>query len=447
MLTITILDHNYSHLSDISTGLKQLLSSQSRIFNARTKRWKVLRNNFIDFDNSTVYTGLVPYIQDNIPATLVIDQRTFPSIDFQVPELTVDLRDYQIDYLSTALKERRMIIHASGGLGKTTILAALISALKELPCLILAPGKTIMGQLLVELKKLIPGLDLGQYPDIQHRCVIGLAGSLLNVPPEDLRRFQVVMVDEAHCVAAQQAHDVIMATNAAFRFGFTATPTGRSDGRDLVVQGLLGKIVELIDRPTAVSQGYLAQTRVDYHRGSWEGNFHVMEDLLIVNNPLRNNLIKKAVDSSRASSVLILVHRIDHGKILQEMFGPKSIFISGDSDMEMREEVRQRVKAGKYKILIASKILSAGTDIPQLELGVYAAGGKSTIETNQSAFRVSRPWNDLAKTWIDIYDSWSTVMEDHSKARLDEYRKQGMPVNLINFPPGMKERLERCSDS
>lgn len=443
MLTITVLDHNYSHLSEISTGLKQLLSSQSRIFNSRNKKWTIKHNSFIDFDNNTVYTGLVPYIQDNIPATLVIDQRTFPSIDFQVPELSVDLRDYQIDYLSTALKERRMIIDLSGGGGKTLIMAALISALKELPCLILAPGKSVMGQLLVELPKIVPGLDIGQYPAIQHRCVIGLAGSLLNLLPEDLRRFKIVMVDEAHCVAAQQAHDVILSTNASYRYGFTATPTGRSDGRDLVVQGLLGRIVELVDRKTLVSQGYLAHTRVDYYRGSWEGNFHVMEDLLIVNNPLRNALIKKAVDNSKANSVLILVHRIEHGKILQEMFGPKSMFISGDSDMEMREEVRQDVKDGKYKILIASKIFSAGIDLPQLELGVYAAGGKSIIETNQSAFRVSRPWNEVAKTWVDIYDSWCSVMEEHSKARLDEYRKQGMPVNLINFPPGMKERLEK----
>ena len=447
MLILTLLDHNFCHLSEITTPLKQLLSYQNRIFNSRSKKWVATTHSLIDFANSTTYTGLVSYIQDNISATQVIDQRTFPSTDFQVPELSIDLREYQIDYLSTALSERRMIIHSTGGSGKTAIMAALISALRSLKALIIAPGKSVMAQLMVELPTLIPGLDLGQLAGgLDHQCIIGLAGSLKNLPVDELRKFKVLLVDEAHSCAAQQAHDVIMSVNAAYRFGFTATPTGRSDGADLVVQGLLGRIVELVDRKTLVSDGYIAHTNVNFYRGSWEGNYPVMEDLLIVNNPLRNNLIKKVVDNSRANSVLILLRRIEHGKILQEIFGKKSIFISGDSKTELREEARQDIKNGKYKILIASKVLSAGIDIPSLEMGFYVGGGKSIIETNQSSYRVSRPWHEMAKTWNDLWDSYCPVLEEHSKLRFDEYKKQGLPIQFIGFPPGMQDRLEKERD-
>jgi len=75
------------------------------------------------------------------------------------------------------------------------------------------------------------------------------------------------------------------------------------------------------------------------------------------------------------------------------------------------------------------------------------AAGKSTIETTQAAGRVGRAWNDLAKTWVDIYDSYCQVLEDHSKARLIEYKKQGLPVEFIGFPPGMEETLERIRDN
>ena len=451
MLTITLLDHNFAQLSEVTTSLKHILTYQTKFFNSRTKRWKYEKHDLIDYTSNSIYTGLVPYIQDNINASLVVDQRIFPTIELQVPELSIDLFDYQMDYLSKALQERRMIVKSSTGSGKSVILAAIISALRSVPALILAPNKSIMAQLRVELPKLIPGLDLGQISgekkDIQHQCVIGLAGSLLKLSIQEIQRFKVLLVDEVHTVAAQQAHDVILNQNAPYRFGFSATPTGRSDGKDLVVQGLIGPIVELIDRKTLVSQGYLAHTGVKFHRGAWEGNYHVLEDLLVVNNPLRNDLIKKIVDNSKASSVLILVRRIDHGEILQKMFGSKSIFISGEDGSDIREEVRQGVKNGKYKILIASKIFSAGIDLPNLELGVYVAAGKSTIETTQAAGRVGRAWNDLAKTWVDIYDSYCQVLEDHSKARLIEYKKQGLPVEFIGFPPGMEETLERIRDN
>lgn len=447
MTTITIEDHNFCIISDVSTSIKNLLSYSTKMYNRRTKKWKIDSQSLIDFTSNSTYSGLVSHIQENIPNIQVIDKRVFPEIDLKVPELTKDLREYQIEYLLQALKEKRMIIHATTGSGKTMIMASLLASLESLPALIIAPNVSVMGQLVKELTNLIPWAKFGLVGDgnyqVYKHWVIGLAGSLIKVPVDELRRFKVVLVDECHTSAAQQCHDVILSVNAPYRFGFSGTPTGRSDGKDLVVEGLIGKIVKLIEREELVSQGFIAETQVNFHRAAWDGNYHVLEDLLIVNNPLRNQLIKKIVDKSGARSVLILVRRIDHGKILEKMFGSKSIFLSGEDESEIREEVREDLKRGKYRILIASKIFSAGIDIPSLELGVYAAGGKSIIETIQSAGRVSRPWNEMVKSWTDIYDSYCSVLEEHSKSRLDEYKKEGLPINFIGFPLGMQSRLEK----
>jgi len=447
MFTITILDHNFSVLSETPTKLKDLLSYEQKSFNRRTKKWEIEYHSLIDFGSNSIYTGLIPYILDYFPSIQVSDQRIFPSFNLKIPELSVSLRDYQIDYLLAALKEQRMIIHADTGSGKTILMAALLQSY-DLPTLIIAPNKTVMAQLQVELFKLIPGLKLGvasgEKVDINHKFVIGLTGTLIKLPVEDLKQFKVLLIDEAHTIAAQQAHDVVLSTQAPFRFGFTGTPTGRSDNRDLVVQGLIGKIVKLVDRTQLVEKGFLAHTTIDMYRGAWDGDYAVLEDLLIVKNPKRNAIIKKIVDNHKHDSVLILVRRIEHGELLQKMFGDKSIFISGESLADEREEVRQAVKNGKFKILIASNIFAAGLDIPSLELGINARGGKSDILTGQGVGRVVRPWNEIAKVWIDIYDDYHPTLEEHSKERLRVYKDQGIPVNFIGFPPGKERMLDSC---
>jgi len=38
------------------------------------------------------------------------------------------------------------------------------------------------------------------------------------------------------------------------------------------------------------------------------------------------------------------------------------------------------------------------------------------------------------------------VLEEHSKLRFDEYKKQGLPMQFIGFPPGMQRQLEKERD-
>lgn len=449
MVVLTILDHNFAQFSELNNRIKKLLSYKTKSYNSHTNKYIFSTQSLVDLDNLSTYSGLVPFIQQNISDIKVIDQRIFPPVEFRVPSLTKDPREYQIDYFESALKERRMIFHSITASGKTYMMAMILDGI-PLPTLIIAPTKTVMAQLKTELKLLLPSLDLGEASgeklDLKHNVVIGLAQTLIKVPPEQLQKFPVLLQDEAHTSPAQQCHDVILAQNASYRFGFTGTPTGRSDNRDLVIQGLFGKIIQLIDRVELIDQGYVADTDVEMYRGWWGGNFHAMEDLLISKNTLRNELIKKIVDKSHAHSVLILVRRKEHGTTLQQMFGSQSIFIDGDSDMAEREDVRRDIKNGRYRILIASNIFGTGLDIPQLELGVFAAGGKAEIGTAQGIGRVVRPWNEMAKLWVDIYDEYCHTMEEHSKERMKIYHKQGVPVQFIGFPPGKERQLKKELD-
>ncbi len=438
MFEITILDHNFSLLSDIPTNLKDLLSYSHKSYNRRTRKWRFDYHSLIDFDSNCVYTGVVPYILEHFKGVKVIDKRVFPEGNFVVPKLSTPLRDYQIDYVVASLRKERCVIHSSTGSGKTVIMAAILVAV-NLPTLIMAPNNTVLAQLKTEIGNLIPGIVIGSTPG--DKIVIGLARNFIKWDVNDLRKYQLLLIDEAHTVAAKQAHDVILSTNAPYRFGFTGTPTGRSDNADLLIQGLIGEIIKLIERKELVEKGYLSDVKVELYRASWDGDYTTLEDLLIVNNPKRNMIIQKIVSQHKTDRILILVRRIDHGEVLKKLI-PGSVFIHGDSSTQEREEVRGLIKNNKLRVLIASNIFSTGLDIPQLELGINARGGKAEILTLQGAGRVVRPWEGICKIWVDIYDDYCYTMEEHSKERLRFYQEEGLPVNFINFPPGKQRILE-----
>lgn len=441
---IKILDHNYCELIEYPQQLKNLLSYQEKNYNSWSKKFSYNHISLIDFETNTTYTGLVDLIVSRFPAE-VIDERKFPIFELFEPELTKAPREYQIDYWLAAIKKRRMIIEAEMASGKTFLMAMIISGLKTCPALVIAPDKGLMAQLHSSLTELMPtvkiGLLGGGSKQIEH-VTIGLPQTLAKLSNEELSKFKLLLVDEAHRCAASTYHDVILRMNAPFRFGFTGTPEGRTDNKDLVVEGLLGPPVKLIDRKQLENQGFIAKVRIDIHRGWFEGDHPSLYNLLIVNNNKRNNLICKIVRDHKRESIIILVKIKEHGRILQEMIGNEAYFVSGEDDAEEREKVRQGVINGSIRVLIATKMFGVGWDIPCLGVGIYAKGEKAEIDTKQGIGRVGREYEGLAKKWVDIYDEYNGILEEHSKERLQIYKDKEFPISYIGFTEAQEKRLK-----
>jgi superfamily II DNA or RNA helicase len=442
-MNIRILDHNFAEIEEPTPRVRELLSYENKMYNKNTKRWKTTTHCLIDKQN-IILTGLASYVAEHTPNVTITDQREYPDPDYQVPQLfDRELREYQIQFLVKALKDRRMIIDVSTAAGKTTIAAAILDAL-NLPTLIIAPNKTVLNQLKTDLSALLPhrkfGVISSEKVDWQE-IMIGLAGSLTKLPNPELQQFKVLMVDEAHGCAASRPMDIILRSNAPYRFGFTGTSTGRSDNRDLVTYGLLGHPVKLIDSTELTEQGYLAPTTVDFHYAGWEGDYVALEDALIVNNIKRNELIIKIVNQHKKDTILLLIKRREHGRILSQMI-KGSTYVSGDTPGEEREQIRHDVMNGKIRVLIATNVFAMGLDIPNITLGINAVGDKAEILTRQRIGRIMRPWQELCKKWIDIYDVYTNTLEKHAKDRLKMYKDAKIEVNFIGFTEGKKASLE-----
>ena len=429
-MLIRIASHNFSIVEDPTSEIQRLLSYTTKAYNPRFKRWKVSQTCLIN-NQGMFYTGLVPYVQEFIPEVQIVDERRFEDPPYHSPNLSITLRDYQLDYVFNALKERRLVCHSSVASGKTAMMAAIISILKT-PTLIMVPDLTIQNQLYTELAKLLPGL---------YEYTIGIPRNLIKKSTEALQQYKLLLVDECHTIAADQATDVILRNNAHYRIGFTGTPTGRSDNKDLIIQGLLGRISQYIEVDELVAKGYLAETSTDIYYASWEGDYALLEQLLIVQNHRRNELIQKILANHKGKTCLVLIRRIEHGELLQKMI-PNSVLINGSVDGSTREDVREQVKKGKIKILIASNVFSTGLDIPNLDVVINAGGGKSEILTGQKRGRVQRPYEGKCKKMIDIFDDWTKTLEMHSRERIRIYNNTGTPANLIGFPPNKERSIE-----
>lgn len=436
-MQFTILDHNWTHVSDPTKELRQLLSYTKRDYNPRLRKWSAQQVSLID-ENSLFLTGLVPFIFASLPLSNDViseDRRVYPGIEFKLPELQFSLREYQINYVINALQLGRAILDVATGGGKTILMAALMDILRQ-DTIVIVPNKTLEGQLITELDKILPRQR-------DYEIHISIARNYHNNWDQAmLSQYPVLMYDECHTAAAQQAMEVILRQNAPYRFGFSGTPEGRSDNRDLVVQGLFGQIIKLTNPEELMSQGYLAKTKVDMFYSGWDGDWAYMEEALIAHNEKRNKQIAKlATECSRTEGpVLILVRRVDHGIKLIDMI-PKSVFIDGSTPVDERERFRQMVKDGKIRVLIASNVFAAGLDIPNLAVGINAGGGKGEILTGQKAGRVMRPWENIAKRWIDFYDGWCPTLERHAKLRYKIYKGAGLPVDTINLPESKERSL------
>ena len=451
-MKIEILDHNFSQVTDIALDDRHAVNAHMsylfQMYNSRSKEWKREKIYLIN-ETGRFLTGLVPYLEEELALRKIaytkLDQRYFPKIEYKVPELRgVNLRSYQIEYLGKALRQRRMIVDSITGSGKTTMMAAILDTL-GLATLIIAPSATVQVQLMKELQEMLPyrrfGIVGGGKTQIAP-VTIGLSGSLKKLSDMQLKAFELLLVDDAHISAANQTESVILRQAAPYRFGFTGTSKGRSDNKDLVVHGLLGQPIRVIEHGELVKKGYLANVATQMYYGNWQGNFSILEDFLIVQNPVRNKLIQKIIQEHRGRSVLIVVRRLDHGELFQKMF-KGSVFVSGEiKDMEERERIRQDVKDGKIKILITSNVGATGLDIPNLDVGINAAGGKGEIITQQKIGRMMRPFKDVCKKWFDIYDCYHPTLEEHAKQRYRIYKENGIKVELIGFPPKKQERIE-----
>jgi superfamily II DNA or RNA helicase len=391
----------------------------------------------------TFMTGLISVVREVLTQNdmdfEIIDRRVrpetnFPELKFSVPDgVLFEERPYQEFTIKRCMAFTRGIIQVGTGGGKTIIVTGLIGALQVRPFVYFVMTKDLMIQAINTLSTFL-NTEIGMVGDGKCDikditvCTIQTAVQSLKVKDGDFDsknyRFdsediwdedQVFLdtnaekirtlvaecrgfyFDEVHHASARTCQEVIFAADKAYyKYGGTATPR-RTDGEEMVIQGLFGgKIVEI--SPTYLTElkylvpGHIFNTRVDNNCGG-ETLYGGIYKNAVVENDNFNDVVADVAQFLAQNNILslILVQQVKHGKILKKKI-PGSEFLSGRDTTKKRTRVIEDLRDGNLKILIATTLADEGLDIRRLGAVFMLAGGASVTRIPQRIGRCIRPF-------------------------------------------------------
>lgn len=370
-------------------------------------------------------------------------------------------RYYQINAVRAAVENRRGIIKATTGSGKTLIAAILTAALNR-PTNIFVIGLDLLQQF-HDLFSSIFNEEIGYIGngicEIKRINIISLwtaAKSLssskqkIKVSDDDddekekfnesdsekiqsvIKSSRVIIFDECHSASTESFKKIYSKINPEFIYGMSGTPY-KLEETDLLIKALLGDIIFDIKASELIEKGYLIKPIIKFFYVPKE---HIINKTYtniykeyVVENTLRNGLIvnctKKLVDNG--FQTLILFRQISHGKKLLQMMREKGIeveMLSGKDKLHIRNDVKDRLLSGELRCVLSSSIYDTGVDIPSLNALVLASPNKSLIRALQRIGRVIR--TSPGKTEVRVVDFYDDAMylKTHSKRRYQIYKQE-----------------------
>lgn len=275
---------------------------------------------------------------------------------------------------------------------------------------------------------------------------------------------RAVICDEAHYAGAISYWNVFQyLNNARMRIGMTGTLDKSKKIHMARIKSLMGNPIINVTNKQMIDRGVSAKphikmvpitqpTDLDAQVGAYMKKngmttggtagdlmaYQVTYSLGVIHNQYRNHLIAEIAYQGakrlNKKAVLIIVNSIEHGELISKELDSLNAdydFIQGKDDTDTRNAVLERVKNGSLKIVIGTKILDAGIDLPNISIYIECSGGKSYITLLQRIGRSLRVMED--KKDVYIFDLWdrttSGPLYKHGKERLKYYREQGFDVS------------------
>ena len=219
---------------------------------------------------------------------------------------------------------------------------------------------------------------------------------------------------------------------APVRIGLTATMPSSMESI-LTIEGLLGPIIDEVTIAEGQERGTMAEISIKFLKVPIDyklrdlRKYNDVYDAGVVNNRAQHRLIVETAKEhiTKGDSVLILVTRIEHGENLLTEFehsNTKAIFAQGATEGSVRKEIKEALNSKNIHVVIATTIWNEGINIPELNVIINAAGGKSEIRTLQIIGRGLRLTETKKKLIMyDIMNLNHSFLLNHLGERLALY--------------------------
>jgi superfamily II DNA or RNA helicase len=435
-----------------------------------------------DAVRKTLYLGLVGYVEQfavtNGYAVEYVNQVTYinnitsdmveqfaKSLDPHGRGKPIEIRDYQIDAVTTALDKERTLLLSPTASGKSFIIYTTMRWHLEhnRKCIIIVPTTSLVEQLYTDFEDYSSAngwqtsnhcqkLYSGFTKDITKEVLITTWQSVYLQPKSWFRQFNVIFGDEAHQFKAKSLSTVMeKMDNIRYRIGTTGTLDNKKVHK-LVLEGMFGPVHKVTTTKALMDSGKLSALNImcvilkysDEIRKTQKNMTYQEEMDFLVSNQPRNKFIRNLAIKSEGNTLVLFQYVEKHGKVLYDLIKEKAnakrkiFFVFGGTDTSDREAIRHITEGESDAIIIASfGTFSTGINIPSLENVIFASPTKSKIRNLQSIGRGLRLKE--GKTTCNLFDiaddlhwkSWKNHTLNHAAERYKTYAEEDFKIKLV----------------
>ena len=387
--------------------------------------------------------------------------------DFQPIDLPLDTelapRSYQAEAVAAWEKaSRRGVIVLPTGSGKSFVARLAISRTKR-PALIVVPTLDLMAQWASQLERAFErpiGLLGGGNRDVRELTVSTYDSAVLCMEFMG-NRFGLLIVDECHHLPGPVNRSLARMCLAPFRLGLTATPE-RDDSEHDLYGDLVGKIcyrkeidelegkvlapyctkrislelepdeAEAYSRHRQAYVSFIRANAISFSNPTGWSRFL----MLCARDPQGREVFRSYLEQRRIARTARAKFRYIW-ELLREHQGERVLVFTADNDtayeigrrfllpvITHHTKVTERrgfldaFREGRYPVLVTSKVLNEGVDVPEASVGIVVSGSGSIREHVQRLGRILRP---AAGKQAVLYE---LVSEGTSESNTSERRRQ-----------------------
>jgi superfamily II DNA or RNA helicase len=444
---------------------------RARLWDGKVRLYDAIRK--------TLYLGLVPYVEqfavsngyaiEYVNTVSVVNNITTTDLEgfvtaLELPE-KIEIRDYQIEAMTTALAKERTLLLSPTASGKSFIIYSImrwhLNAGRK--CIIIVPTTSLVEQLYTDfedystvngwpVKEHVQKLYSGFTKDITKDVLITTWQSVYLQPKSWFSQFNVIFGDEAHQFKAKSLTTVMEKMDKIrYRVGTTGTLDNKKIHK-LVLEGMFGPVHRVTTTKKLMDSGKLAELNImcvllkyneEIRKERKNKTYQEEMDWLVSCEP-RNKFIRNLAVNSKGNTLVLFQYVEKHGKVLYDLIKNKVhdkrkiFFVYGGTETSDREAIRHITEGESDAIIIASfGTFSTGINIPSLENVIFASPSKSKIRNLQSIGRGLRLKD--GKTTCNLFDladdlhwkSWKNHTLNHAAERYKTYAEEEFKIKLV----------------
>jgi len=383
------------------------------------------------------YEELIKYLNER--KISYVDNVLKPIEGNIIQKKDLSLKEYQEEALEAwLLNNKKGIVVLPTGTGKTFVGLAAISNVRA-PTLIVVPTLELMEQWYWRVKEFFDvsiGRFGGGYKEIEYITIITYDSAYINAEYIG-NKFELMIFDEVHHLPSEGFRQIALLSASPYRLGLTATPE-REDGLHELLPSLVGDIV--YRRSVVEMKGkYLAPFEIvryyvdlsEEERKKYEelrkkfkkffdehgikldsledfyqmilksGKDRKAREALIAWNEARKlalnasnklNALEKILEKHKGERIIIFTEYNSFARLISKKYLiPEITYRTPEKE---RIITMERFRKGIYNVLVTSKVLEEGIDVPSANVGIILSGSGSKREFIQRLGRILRPMKD-----------------------------------------------------